>query len=61
MNGKQQVTFLELLKDRIAIYGVSATKAAHLANGVEEWEFNWMLAQLMGQVGTLARLKIVKD
>ena len=61
MHGKQQVTFLELLKDRITIYGVSATKAAYLANGMEEWEFNWMLAQLMGQIGTLARWKIVKD
>lgn len=54
-----EMNMSDKLKNQIAVAGVSATKAAYLSNGMEAWEFNWWLAQVMGQVGTLGQLRLV--
>lgn len=49
------------LKEQIKVHGVKSVKAHYLSNGMYGWEFDWWLAQVMGQVGTLSRWRIAQN
>lgn len=52
--------FNQVFAETVKYLGVAEAKRKYLSIGnMEEWEFNWRLAQMMGQVGTLGQLRLV--